>query len=107
MGRLWDASGTSLGRLWDVWSGTFLGRLWDASWTCLGRFWDASGTRLKQLFVAGRKGDRLDENKGFSKDGVQQWCADINPMKIRNLAESSKYIGPGAISNKSDIPMYL
>ena len=118
LGRFWDASGAPLGQFWDI-SGALLGRLWDgsrtfgagrfwdASGTCLGRFWDASGTRLKQPFVACRKGDRLDENTGFSKDGAQQLCTDINPMKVRNLTELSKYIGPGAISYKSDIPMYL
>ena len=64
-GPVWDVSGTLLGRLERDVSGTPMGRLWYASWTCLGRFWDASGTPLKQRFVAGRKGDRLNENSGF------------------------------------------
>ena len=52
-------------------------------------------------------GARLDENRGFRTNGAQQWSTDINPMKVGNLAELSKYVGPGAISYKSDIPMYL
>ena len=98
--RFWDASGTVLGRLERDVSGTPLARLWDVSGMFLGRFWDASGTRLKQPFVAGRKGDRLDENRGFCTDGAQQWGTHTNPMRVRNLAELSKYIGPGAIFYK-------
>ena len=61
----------------------------------------------KGPFVAAREGDRLDENRGFRTDGAQQGSTDINPMKVRNPSESSKYISPRAISYKSDIPMYL
>ena len=61
----------------------------------------------KRPFVAAWGGARLDENKGFRTNGAQQWSTDINPMKVGNPAELSKYIGPGAISYKSDIPMYL
>ena len=57
--------------------------------------------------MACREGDRLDENKGFRTDGAQQGSTDMNLMKIRNAAELLKYIGPGAISYKSNITMYL
>ena len=52
-------------------------------------------------------GALLDENKGFRTDGAQQGSTDINPMKVRNPAEFSEYIGPGAIPYKSDIQMHL
>jgi len=57
--------------------------------------------------VAAWGGARLEENRGFRTDGTQQGSTDINPMKVRNPAELSKFIGPGAISYKSDIQMYL
>ena len=54
----------------------------------------------KRPFVAAWGGARLDENNGFRTDVAQQGSTDINPMNVRNLAELSKYIGPGAISYK-------
>ena len=42
-------------------------------------------------------GARLDENKGLRTDGAQQGSTDINPMKVRNLAEFGKYRGSDLI----------
>ena len=52
-------------------------------------------------------GARLDENRGFRTDVAQQGSTDINPMKVRNPAELSKHIGPGAVSYKSCVRSYL
>ena len=52
-------------------------------------------------------GARLNENMGFRTDVAQQGSTDINPMNVRNPAELLKYIGPGPISYKSNIPVDL
>ena len=101
MGRFWDASGTPLGRFWDVWSGTFLGRLWDASGAPRGHVWDASGTPLKQLFVAGRKRDRLDENRGFRMERWQDGIIVIDSLMLSDVSKSSKNLGSGRNFYKS------
>ena len=49
----------------------------------------------KRSFVAAWGGARLDENNGFRTDVAQQGSTDMNSMKVRNVSEPVKFIGPG------------
>ena len=70
-------------------------------------FFNIENGSPKRPFVAAWGGARLDKNRDFRTDGAQQGSTDINPVKVRNHAKLSKYIGPGTISYKLHIPIYL